>query len=114
MDAELLAEIMRMLGKLEEGQRHSSESRRRLYEKLEKIEVDISIAAKVAAQARDKADAVEATVARDVKPVTDEIKRLRLMGAGGFAVVAVVFTALGLNAAPIAQGIRDFLASLFR
>jgi hypothetical protein len=48
------------------------------------------------------------------EPVTDEIKRLRLMGIGGAAVLAVFFTALGLDAASIASSVRRSSASCSR
>ena len=113
-------EIMRALGRLEEGvarlradftdeKEHSAESRGRMHQKLEKIEEDVGIVGKVAAQARDKADATESVLTGDVKPVTDEIKRMKLMGIGALAVVGLAAGWLGASAAQIIEALRAWL-----
>lgn len=114
--ADDLHEIMRILGRLEEGQerqradfeteqQHTRESRERTYEKLEKIDVDVSIVGKVAAQARDKADAVEKIVVDDVKPVTDEIKQMKLRGLGALWAIGLLATAFGFSVASFGEGV---------
>lgn len=118
-----LHEIMRILGRLEEGQErqradfeteqeHTREARQRTYEKLEKIDVDVSIVGKVAAQARqeaadarDKAAAVEKVVVEDVKPTTDEIKRMRQRGIGALWAVGVVATLFGATISDVLQSL---------
>lgn len=119
-----LHDIMRALGRLEEGQErmradfieekaHSAESRSRVHLKLEKIEGDVSIVGKVAAQARDKVNDVEVTVMTDVKPATDDFKRMRTIGFAGVALLGFAFTALGVSLATIGDqiitGIRHWL-----
>lgn len=113
-------EIMRILGRLEEGQERmradfdaekltTRESRLRTYGKLEKIEEDVAIVGTVAAQARDKADAVEKVVVDDVKPITDDVKRMRLMGMGAIAVIGFAAAFIGVSAERIFDAIRAWL-----
>jgi hypothetical protein len=117
-------EIMRILGRLEEGQERmradfegekvaSRDSRGRVHEKLEKIEEDVGIVGKVAAQARDKADVVERLVIEDVKPATDDFKRMRTAGIVGISLLGFAFTALGITLATVGNGmvqaIRNWL-----
>jgi preprotein translocase subunit Sss1 len=115
---------MRVLGRLEEGQErlradftdekeHSAESRGRMHTKLEKIEEDVGIVGQVAAQARDKAEKVDKVVTEDVKPATDEYKRLRRAGLGLIGIVGFLGTALGITVANFGdaavQAIRHWL-----
>lgn len=117
-------EIMRALGRLEEGverlrsdlideKEHSADSRGRMHAKLEKIEEDVHIVGQVAAMARDKAEAVEKVVTDDVKPATDDFKRMRTIGIVGLTLLGFAFTALGVTLATVGegviQGIRNWL-----
>lgn len=107
---------MRALGRLEEGQdrmrkdfddekEHTRESRERTYRKLDKIDQDVTIVGKVAAQARDKVDAVEQLVVTDVKPATDDFKRMRTAGIVGISLLGFAFTALGVTLATVGEGL---------
>lgn len=109
-------EIMRILGRLEEGQDRmradfegekiaSRDSRSRVHIKLEKIEEDVGIVGQVAAQARDKADAVEKQVTEDVRPAVDDFKRLRTIGFVGVTVLGLAFTTFGITLATVGDGI---------
>lgn len=109
-------EIMRALGRLEEGvsrlradftdeKEHSADSRLRMHTKLEKIEEDVSIVGQVAAQARDKADSVDRIVTEDVKPATDDFKRMRTIGIVGISLLGFAFTALGVTLATVGEGV---------
>jgi len=107
-----LSEIMRAVGRLEatiDGLKEDivdgKESRGRIHSKLEKIEEDVAIVGKTAAQARDKADAIGEVVIKDVKPVTDEIKRMKLMGLGALALLGFAFTLLGISLATVGSGV---------
>jgi preprotein translocase subunit Sss1 len=120
-----LHEIMRALGRLEEGQERqradfdaekaaSSESRGRMHSKLEKIEEDVSIVGKVAAQARDKVDLLEVVVNQDVKPATDEFKRMRAIGITGITLIGFAFTALGVTIASFGDQVVTTLRHFLR
>lgn len=123
--SEELSAIMRVLGRLEEGQERqradfdaekvaTRESRQRIHDKLEKIEVDVSIVGQVAAQARDKVDEVEGIVLRDVKPATDDFKRMRAIGLAGIALIGFAFTALGITVATVGEGVINAVRAWLR
>lgn len=118
-------EIMRALGRLEEAvsglrrdftdeKEHGAESRGRVYTKLEKIEEDVSIVGQVAAQARDKANALEITVNTDVKPATDDFKRMRTIGIVGISLLGFAFTALGVTLATVGEGVVNTVRAWLR
>lgn len=123
-----LHEILRALGRIEgqmDGikneiitikgeQGDGRESRLRIHEKLEKLVEDVHIVGQVAAQARDKADAVGKVLTEEVKPVTDDIKRLRLMGAGFSVAVGLAAGSLGVGIATWGGNFLDWLRSLGR
>lgn len=120
-----LNEIMRALGRLEEGQErmradfieekdHSAESRARVHTKLEKIEEDVAIVGQVAAQARDKVNTLEVTVLNDVKPATDDFKRMRTIGFVGITLIGFAFTALGVTLATVGDAVGGWLRALLR
>lgn len=109
-------EIMRALGRLEEGvsrlrldfteeKEHSAESRGRVHTKLEKIEEDVAIVGKVAAQARDMSEANSKTITVDVLPVTEDVKRMRQIGLGIIGVIGLAGTALGISLATVGDQI---------
>lgn len=123
--ADELHEIMRALGRLEEGMERqradfdsekeaSRDSRGRMHTKLEKIEEDVSIVGKVAAQARDKADKIEIVVATDVKPATDDFKRMRTIGFVGLTLLGFAFTALGITLATVGEGVVNTIRTWLR
>lgn len=118
-------EIMRALGRLEEGvdrlradftdeKEHSAESRGRMHAKLEKIEKDVRIVGQVAAMARDKGNAVEKLVVDDVKPATDDFKRMRTIGIVGISLLGFAFTALGVTLATVGEGFVAAIRSWLR
>lgn len=108
--------IMRALGRLEAGlermrvdfddeKEHTRESRERTYKKLETIEGSVAIVGEVAAQARNKGDAIEKLVLSDVKPATDDFKRMRTAGIVGISLLGFAFTALGITLATVGEGV---------
>lgn len=120
-----LHDIMRALGRLEEGQdrmradfdaeqKHTRESRERTYRKLEKIEQDVTIVGEVAAQARNKVDHLEQTVLTDVKPATDDFKRMRTVGFVGLSLLGFAFTALGITLATVGEGVVQTIRAWLR
>jgi hypothetical protein len=120
-----LNEIMRALGRLEEGQErmrldfieekdHSAESRDWVRSKLEKVEGDVSIVGQVAAQARGKVDTVEKMVVDDVKPVTDDIKKAKMKGIGALWAIGVMATVFGFSAATVAGDVVVWARRLLR
>jgi len=116
-----LSEIMRSLGRLEEGQARmsadieaSNESRSRIHARLEKIEGDVLIVGHGIAQVRDKVDGLETVVVKDVKPVTDEIKKARLRGIGALWAVGIMATTFGFSAATAAENIITAIRAFLR
>lgn len=118
-------EIMRILGRLEEGQERmradfegekiaSRDSRSRVHTKLEKIEEDVGKVGQAAAEAREKAVAVEKLVAEDVKPATDDFRRLRTIGFVGISVLGLAFTAFGITLATVGEGIIQSIRTWLR
>lgn len=104
-----LANIERALGEIQgtvkaiqnemvRDRQDAKEARQRTYERIEKVEESVGIAGKVAAQARDNADAVAKVVTEEVKPQTDKIKHLGIKGGGFLAGAAMVG---GLVSAPL-------------
>ncbi len=123
--ADELHEIMRALGRLEEGMERqradfdaekeaSRDSRGRVHTKLEKIEGDVAIVGQVAAQARDKADGLERTMVEDVKPATDDFKRMRTIGFVGLSLLGFAFTALGITLATVGEGVVNSIRAWLR
>lgn len=92
---------------------HSAESRERVHLKLEKIEEHVLIVGQVAAQARDKVDAVERMVVDDVKPVTDEIKKAK-PGIGVLWAIGIMATVFGFSAATVAGDVVVWARRLLR
>lgn len=120
MTANQLANIERALGEIQgtvkaiqndmvRDRQESKEARQRTYERVEKVEESVGIAGQTAAQARDKADAVEKLVAEEVKPQTDKIKHLGLKGGGFLAGAAMVG---GLVSGPIWTNIASAFEKL--
>lgn len=114
-----MAELLRAFGRIEEAIEglkddiaDGKESRSRIHTKLERIEGDVEIVGKAVAQTRDKVDAVERLVTDDVKPVTDEIRRMKLMGAGALVLLGFVFTLLGISLATIGSGVLKAIGSV--
>lgn len=107
-----LHEILRTLGRLEEASRRQEEdiedgkrSRERIHQKLEKIEEDVAIVGKVAAQAREESAATKKLVDEEIKPVTEDVKRMRMIGMGIIGLVGFAFTALGITLAMVGEGV---------
>lgn len=103
-------EIMLILGRLEESterlradyeseKESAAASRGRMHAKLEKIEENVSIVGQVAAQARAEAEVLHKLVTEDVKPATDDFKRMRAIGFVGISALGFAFTALGVTIA---------------
>lgn len=118
-------EIMRALGRLEEGQtrlwqevaeekEHSNESRGRMHAKLERIEENVRIVGDVAAQARDAVAEVTKTVVEDVKPQTDDYKRVRAIGKGTIWAVGIVAAGLGVSVATVGEQIVNAIRGWLR
>lgn len=103
-------EIMRILGRLEEGvgrlrddfeaeKLTTRESRGRTYDKLEAIGDEVAVVAVEASAARKEAEILKKLIESDVKPATDDFKRMRTIGFVGLTVFGVAFTALGVTVA---------------
>ncbi len=110
-----LAGIERTLGKLlseseraDEDRKQANEQRARVHEridelreemhtKLERTEGTIVITGQIAAQARDQAMALKTLIDDEIKPQTDDYKRMRTMGSGFMVAVALAAGTLGIK-----------------
>ncbi len=110
-------EIMRSLGRLEEGVRQlradfdsATASRSKIHDKIDHLESTIVIAGHAAAQTRDRIDAVEKALHDDIKPTTDEFKRMKLAGLGVIGFVGVAAATFGASLSPMISAIREWLS----
>ena len=58
----------------------SSESRKALYERVQSIETDNKISAKIDAQVRERLDALDARLTTEVMPTVNEVQRWKVAG----------------------------------
>lgn len=116
-----LGEILHAIGRLQgdvdaikgdiiEGK----DSRGRIHSKLEKIDEDVRIVGAVAAQARDQAGALEAIVTTDIKPATDDFKRMRSFGKTTLWAVGLAAAGLGITAATLWESFVNWVRAAFR
>ncbi len=118
---DLMHEILHALGRIEgqitgieQEQANSRESRARMHTKLEKIEEGIKEAADVAKTAAIKADNVTKLIAEDVKPATDDFKRMRTIGFAGITLIGFAFTALGVTLATLGDAVSAWVRNWLR
>lgn len=104
-------EILRSLGRIEgdiktlradiehirEDVNEGKDGRGRIHSKMERIEQTLAEVHQIAAQARDSAASVSKVVREDVKPATDDFKRMRVIGFTGLSLLGFAFTALGVS-----------------
>ena len=119
--AEHTNEMMRILGRLEgavealrEDIADGKESRGRIHAKLEKIEEDVGIVGQVAAQARTEATELKRIIDEDVKPATDDYKRVRAIGKGTLWAVGLAAGAAGVTLATIGETVVNALRGWLR
>lgn len=104
----------------DEDRRRADEQRTRMHQRLDELREDteerfrhmeesIVIAGQTAAQARGEVQALHRVVVDEVKPQTDEFKRIRLMGSGFMLAVAMVAGTLGITFADV---VKTFVAGL--
>lgn len=110
-----LANIERTLGKLlseseraEEDRQHANEHRAKVHERIDELreemhaklartENTIVITGQIAAQARDQVGALKTLIDDDIKPQTDDYRRMRTMGSGFMVAVALAAGTLGVK-----------------
>lgn len=114
-------EVMRILGRLEEGQERmtadieaSSASRGRMHEKLDKLEETVSIVGQVAAQSRNEAAEVRRIIDEDVKPATDDYKRVRAIGHGTLWAVGIAAAGAGVTLATVGEQVVNAVRAWLR
>lgn len=108
---ELRGDVRAILRQMEQEREDAKDSRARVYERVERVEQSVTIAGQIAAQARDKATAVEKTVTDEVKPQTDKLKNLGVKGGGFLAGAALVG---GFAAQPVWAAIGTAFDKLFK
>ena len=103
---ELKGNVKSILRQMQQEREDAKDSRARVYDRVERVEESVTIAGQVAAQARDKANAIEKLVSDEVKPQTDKLRLLGLKG-GGFLAGAAMMGGL------VAQPFWTAIASAF-
>jgi len=121
-------DIMRVLGRLEEGVRQlredfnvekdlARENRAKLHERLDKqgdeiseLEKTVIVAGHTVAQQRDVITGLKDTIDRDVQPTIGEFKEIQKLGRG----VAMVLVALGFTAGGIVIWAGDMAVAVAR
>lgn len=108
---ELRGDVRAILRQMEQEREDAKDSRVRIYERVERVEESVTIAGQVAAQARDKANAVEKTIQDDVKPQTDRLKMLGLKGGAFLAGASLVG---GFAAQPVFAAVTGVIEKIFK
>lgn len=115
-----LANIERSLGNVEgtlnalvkeiaRDREDAAESRARIYPRVEHAEETTAVAGTIAAQARDKVDALSRVIHEDMKPQTDRLKNLWRRGSGFLAAAALLGGMSQPAFATIVKAIGEFL-----
>ncbi len=118
-------ELMRILGRVEEGierlradfeeeKQDTKDSRGRMHAKLEKIEEDVGIVGQVAAQARTVGTELQRLIDEDVKPATDDYKRVRAIGRGTLWAVGLAAGGAGVTIASFGETVVNALRAWLR
>lgn len=79
---ELSGDVKAILRQMELERSNAKESRRVIYERIEKVEEIATIAGKVAGLAKEKADTTSKIIVEEVKPQTDKLKALGVKTVG--------------------------------
>ncbi len=118
-----LADIQRTLGALlsdskraDEDRKLANEHRARIHERIDELREDmndrfrhtdenIAITGQIAAQARGEAQALQKVVVEEIKPQTDDFKKMRTVGSGFMMAVALAGAALGVTFSDLVQAL---------
>lgn len=100
--------------RIDENARRSSESRGRMHDKIDHLDETVRIVGQVAAQAREETKATRKMVDEDLKPATDDFKRMRSFGKWTITAVAFGATALGITLATVGEGVVNWIRSWLR
>ena len=123
MDDDLTAQVLLSLGRLEEGQarmrldfneekERTKDHRVVMYQKLDRLEETVSIAGQVAAQARDRVDSVERVVVEDVKPATEDFRRVQGIGRTALWGVGAAAGLFGITLATLGSNVLAWVKSV--
>lgn len=102
---ELRGDVKAILRAMEQERSDAKESRRVIYERIERVEESVHIAAQVAAQARDRSAANTKILETEVLPQTGRIKAMGIKGGGFLAGAALVG---GLASQPAVAAVVTF------
>ena len=83
---------------------HAHDSRKDVHRKIDEltgrvgdVETTVQVAGQVTAQTRDRIDAMDLTLNKDVKPTVDEFKRMKMIGWSVVGIVGLGGTAFGAS-----------------
>lgn len=104
----------------EEDRKQASEHRTKVHDRIDELreemnlrfgrtEESIAISGQIAAQARDQAASLKRTIDEEIKPQTEDYRRMRTMGSGFMLAVALAAGTLGIK---FSDAVTAFFTSL--
>lgn len=73
----------------------SEQSRRRLYERVGKIETSVEISGQVEAQVRDRLDKLDTRIESEIMPTVNKVNGWEKMGMGALAIIGIGGVSVG-------------------
>jgi hypothetical protein len=125
-----LADIQRTLGKLladseraDEDRQQANLHRTKVHERIDELREDmnerfrhtdrsIEITGQIAAQARGEVQTLKDVVVDEIKPQTDDFRKMRTMGTGFMMAIALAGAALGVTFSDMIQALFSNLRKL--
>lgn len=104
----LLANVEALSEKFDSFEEKSDESRAGMHERMDKIIDRVGALETANAVITSDIETVKKDIS-DIKPVTDDVKRWRLMGMGALGVTGIAFAALGVS---FSDAIKRIIAAL--
>lgn len=100
---------------------HAHDSRKDVHRKIDEltgrvgdVETTVQVAGQVTAQTRDRIDAMDSTLNKDVKPTVDEFKRMKMIGWSVVGIVGLGGTAFGASLIWWGEQVGSALRGLLR
>lgn len=102
----LEGKLDRLIAAVDAQAASADESRRRLYERVGKIETSIVLSGKVEAQVKDRLDKLGARIDEEVMPTINKVNGWEKMGMGALAIIGIGGVAVGSAVVWVIQHIK--------